>query len=130
MVLSATLVAAAVGAIIESATLPTVRDPVRYAGYVDARTIPPDAHFGWMHPPPGNGTVLINNELFPLSPASQFRNHNNLIVMPMTIIHPTYIVYTFNMYGSVHRVWLITEKEANAIKERRRQKEDKFFAPH
>ena len=117
MPLPASFIASIVSAIIEtavqSATAPT---PQTYESYITKRVLPPEAKTGVMLPPPGNGTVTIDGAAHKLSPAAQFRNVQNLIVQPMTIQGQRDIVYINDSYGSVFRVWMLTQAEISAIR--------------
>ena len=115
MSLSATLIASVVSAILEVATQPAARDPVIYENYVLNRRLPPQVKYGKMQPPKGDGFIFVNDKQLQLSPLAQFRNQKNLIVMSMSIQDPSSVLYVFNSYGSVHRVWMISKEEAEFI---------------
>ena len=116
MPLSTSLIASIVSAVIEtvvqSAGAPA---PETYENYVIQRKLPPEAKLGVMMPPPGNGTIVIDGTLHRLSSVAQFRNPQNLIVQPMTIQGSNNIVYVNDAYGSVYRVWMLTQAEMSAI---------------
>ncbi|MDR2787648.1 MAG: hypothetical protein LBD06_04675 [Candidatus Accumulibacter sp.] len=122
MPLSASLVASIVGAVIETiAQSPQPPDaPITpYDTYVARRALPPEAKVGFMRPIAGNGLIVIDDKNLPLSPVAQFRNQKNLIVMPMTVQRPSNVIYINNNFGSVHRVWLIGQAEADALRKDR-----------
>ena len=77
------------------------------------RTLPPEAKLGFMQPPLGDGLVVIDGNPLPLAPAAQFRNQQNLIVMPMTIQSQREVVYLADANGAIFRVWMISPVEAS-----------------
>ena len=115
MPLPASLVASIISAIIESASQNTGVDPAQYDTYIAERKLPPEAKQGVMFPPPGNGTVVINGQSLVLSPVAQFRNQQNLIVMPMTIQEKKDVVYITDTSKAVFRVWMISSAENSAL---------------
>lgn len=119
MPLPASLIASIVSAVIEtvaqSANTPA---PQPYENYIIQRKLPPQAKLGVMDPPPGNGTIVIDGVTHRLSPIAQFRNTNNLIVMPMSIQGNKDIVYINDSYGSVYRVWMLPPAEMAAIRQK------------
>ena len=62
-------------------------------------------------------TVTIDGVEHVLSPIAQFRNTQNLIVMPMTIQGKKDIVYINDPFGAVFRVWMVTAADISAIKQ-------------
>ncbi|MDR0378486.1 MAG: hypothetical protein LBI62_00805 [Candidatus Accumulibacter sp.] len=119
MSLPASLVASVVSAILETIVPSADAPAARYDAYVVRRTLPPEAKLGFMQAPVGNGVIVIDGENLPLSPVARFRNQENLIVMPMSVRQPSNVVYLNDNYGTVHRVWLISQAEADAIKKDR-----------
>jgi hypothetical protein len=116
MPLSSVLVASIVSAVIETVAQSAGSvDAARYHSYVAKRMLPPEAKVGFMQPPPGNGTIVIDDRRLPLSPVARFRNEKNLIVMPMSLRQPSNVVYLNDNFGNVHRVWLISQAEADSI---------------
>ncbi|EXI82003.1 MAG: hypothetical protein AW10_00831 [Candidatus Accumulibacter appositus] len=83
-----------------------------------ARLLPAKAKMGVMLPPTGNGYVTINDQQWRLAPTAQFRNRQNLIVMPMQIQNAEEVVYLPNASGAIHRVWMLTSSEASAPRPR------------
>ncbi|MDR0578019.1 MAG: hypothetical protein LBI87_10925 [Candidatus Accumulibacter sp.] len=119
MPLPAPLIASVVSAIIETVVQSSQTDPAsvaRYESYVARRALPPEAKVGFMQPPAGNGVIVIDDQSLALSPIAQFRNRQNLIVMPMSVQQPSNVVYVNDNFGSVYRVWMISEAEADSIK--------------
>ena len=98
------------------AKCPDFVEGAMYETYIINRTLPPEAMRGVMLPPQGDGTLIINGKELALSPAIQFRNQKNLIVMPMTIQDKKDIIYLTNASGAVHRVWMLTPAEISALK--------------
>ena len=116
MPLPASLIASIVSAVIEAATPSSSVSTAQYDSYITKRTLPPEVLLGVMLPPPGDGTIIINGHVLPLSPVAQFRNQQNLIVMPMAIRQSTDVVYINDTFGAVHRIWLISQAEAESLK--------------
>ena len=117
MPLPASLIASIVSAVIEAASQnASTTSAAQYEHYAVTRTLPPEAKLGIMLPPPGNGSVIIDGKTLNLSPVAQFRNQQNLIVMPMTVQQSSDVVYINDTFGSVHRIWLISKAEAEALK--------------
>ena len=116
MALPAPLVASIVSAVIEAVVpSPGASAPQQYETYVAKRTLPPEAKVGVMLPPKGDGSIVIDGQILTLSPVARFRDSRNLIVMPMTLQQPSNVVYLNDNFGAVHRVWLISQAEADSI---------------
>jgi hypothetical protein len=58
--------------------------------------------------------VEIDGERMRLSPGAQIRNQNNMIIMPVSVPPGTLVKYTLDGLGQIHRVWVLTPKEAAA----------------
>lgn len=112
--LIASIVSAVIETVVQSASAPVPRQT--YENYIIQRKLPPEAKLGVMEPPPGNGSIIIDGQTHRLSPIAQFRNTNNLIVMPMSIQGSKDIVYVNDSYGSVYRVWMLPPAEMAAIR--------------
>ncbi|GHU37853.1 hypothetical protein AGMMS50256_36340 [Betaproteobacteria bacterium] len=117
MPLPAPLIASIVSAIIETAASSPEVSTTQYNTYVVKRILPPEAKVGFMQPPPGNGSIVIDDQRLTLSPIAQFRNEKNLIIMSMSIRQPSFVVYINDNFGAVRRVWLISQAEVDSIKE-------------
>ena len=119
MPVPASLIASIVSAVHEAATQSSTatQNPQMYESYVIKRTLPPEAKLGVLAPPTGNGKVTIDGVEHVLSPIAQFRNTQNLIVMPMTIQGKKDIVYINDPFGAVFRVWMVTAADISAIKQ-------------
>ena len=116
MPLPASLIASIISAILESASSGSTAPEVPYDTYVTQRKLPPEAGIGRMLVPTGDGTLTIDGQSMKLSPAVQFRNEKNLIVMPMSLQNPADVVYLKDRSGAVHRVWLISQAEADSLR--------------
>ena len=116
MPLPASLVASIVSAVIEMVSQTSTVSTTQYDTYTTKRTLPPEVKLGDMQPPPGDGTIIINDHTLQLSPVAQFRNQQNLIVMPMAIQQSTDVLYINDTFGAVHRIWLISQAEAESLK--------------
>jgi hypothetical protein len=117
MALSAPLIASIVAAVLET-VVPSSGALVasrQYESYVAKRILPPEAKVGFMLPPQGDGSIVIDGQTLMLSPVARFRNSRNLIVMPMALQQPSNVVYLNDNFGAVHRVWLISQAEADSI---------------
>ena len=113
MPIPSSLIASVVSAVIEAAMQNASPEAAAQ------RALPPDAKVGVMLPPPGNGTVTIDGKLLALSPVSQFRNRQNLIVMPMTIQGKNDVVFLTDASGAVHRVWMLQPTEATTYPQKK-----------
>jgi hypothetical protein len=113
--LVASIVSAIVETVVQSSGVSTA-DPAQYDSYIVKRTLPPEAKVGFMQPPPGNGTIVIDDKNLALSPVAQFRNEKNLIVLSQSLRQPSNVVYINDNFGNVYRVWLISQTEADSIK--------------
>ena len=119
MPLPTALVASVVSAVLEmtgQSVAPDAQSQRDFDQFIASRRLPPQVKLGIMIPPVANGQVTINDQPQPISPATQFRNRQNLIVMPMTIREKQDIVYLNDFQGNVHRVWMIGPDELEAIK--------------
>ena len=117
MALPAPLVASIVAAVIESVvSLPDATALLPYETYLATRSLPPEARLGFMLPPSGDGSIIINGQNLALSPVARFRNSQNLIVMPVAVQQPSNVIYLYDNFGAVHRVWLISQADADSIR--------------
>ena len=119
MPLPASLIASIVSTILEMAAQNAAieaQNQRNYDVFVVNRTLPPEAKVGVMQPLAGDGKIIIDDKTLPISPATQFRSRQNLIVMPATIQEKQDIVYLNDFQGIVHRVWMISPAELEAIK--------------
>ena len=116
MPLPAPLVASIVSTVIEMLSQSSTVSTAQYESYVAKRLLPPEAKVGLMLPPEGNGLIVIDGKNLTLSPVAQFRNQQNLIVMPMAVQQSSNVVYLNDTFGSVYRIWMISQAEADSIK--------------
>jgi hypothetical protein len=116
MPLSSALVASIVSSIIETVVQSPGAPVAPYDTYVARRTLPPQAKVGLMQPIAGDGWIVIDDQRLRLSPVARFRGQNNLIVMSGTVRQPSNVIYLNDNFGAVHRVWLISQAEADSIK--------------
>ena len=116
MPLPAPLIASIVSAVIETVSQYSPVSTAQYDTYIAKRTLPPEVKVGFMLPPPGDGSIIINGHTLTLSPVAQFRNRQNLIVMPMAVQQSSDVVYLNDTFGAVHRIWLISQAEAESLK--------------
>ena len=109
------LIPAIISSIIESAVEQAMAPPPVPPGPAVGiiRNLPAAAKVGEMMPP-SLGVVQIDGQLLPLSPAAQFRDQQNLIVMPSAIQQPVRVRYLTEPSGAVWRIWLLTPAELAA----------------
>ena len=77
------------------------------------RNVPPAAKRGEMGAPVGEA-VSISGRLLRLSPATQIRNQQNLIVMPETLrgmAGTVTVRYLLDLQGNLARIWILTPQE-------------------
>lgn len=115
MPLTTSLVAAVVSAILETAIQGAATDPAQYETYTIERKLPPEAHVGMMQPIKGDGFIEISGKSLRLSSVARFRSQQNLIVMPASIQKEEAVVYLFDNYQNVSRVWLLRPGEIKPV---------------
>ena len=115
MPLPASLIASIVSAVIETVSQNAAVSTAQYDTYIARRVLPPEVKTGVMQPPPGDGSIIINGSALTLSPVAQFRNQQNLIVMPMTIQEQKDVVFITDASGAIYRVWMISPAEISAL---------------
>ncbi|MDR1935617.1 MAG: hypothetical protein LBS49_08570, partial [Candidatus Accumulibacter sp.] len=116
--LSSALIASIVSAVIETVVQSpqTQNAPAgRYDSYIAKRTLPPEAKVGFMQPPTGNGVIVIDDQRLRLSAVARFHNQQNRFILSQSIQQPSYVVYVNDTYGNVHRIWLISQADADSI---------------
>ena len=74
------------------------------------RALPADAKLGEMQPP-WQMQVQIDGQRFQLSPGAQIRNELNMIILPEMVLAPVKVRYQTDLFGSVHRVWILSAAE-------------------
>jgi len=110
--IASALIGSIINAIVDSVAAvppPVVPTPI---GLV--RALPAEAKRGWMQPP-GLGEVVIDGKTQRLSPATQIRNGENMIVMPGMIRERVMVKYTLDPMGAVQRIWILTPAEVAAV---------------
>jgi len=75
------------------------------------RTIPPDAKRGSMRHVQ-DMVVEIDGQRVYLSPGAQIRSPSNTIVLPTALPPDSPVKYQVDDAGKVHRVWILTPREA------------------
>ena len=110
------LIPAMIGSMIESAADQPAPRPVMPAPTVISvgRSIPADALFGEMVSPMLGMTVQINGVVRPLAMAAQFRNEQDIAIMPGRIQRPVMVRYLVDSTGTVYRVWILSPAELAA----------------
>ena len=58
--------------------------------------------------------VEIDGQRMRLSAGAQTRGQDNLIIVPMSLPPGALVKYTLDGTGQIHRVWMLTPKEAAA----------------
>jgi len=110
--IASALIGSIINAIVDSAAAvppPVVPTPI---GVV--RALPAEAKRGWMQPY-GFGEVIIDGKTYRLSPATQVRNGENMIVMPGMIRERVMVKYTLDPMGAVQRIWILTPAELATV---------------
>lgn len=103
------LLPALVGTVINA--IQSAPEPPQEPQFPVLRAVPVEATRAEMYPP-SSGVVLMNGKQLSLSPASQIRNAQNLIVVPSALQEPVLVKYLTDSNGSVHRVWILSAEEA------------------
>ncbi|MBZ0125769.1 MAG: hypothetical protein K8F32_05305, partial [Rhodocyclaceae bacterium] len=72
--------------------------------------------------PPSNGYAQFGSETLRLSASLQIRDTQNRIVMPMAMQGSVPVLYKLDEYGTVQRVWVLTQEEAEVADQLIKQK--------
>lgn len=118
---------------IVSAIISSIIDSILESAMAPAPLPPPSAPPGIVRPPlqqgplavmtpPSNGFARFGGETLRLSASLQIRDVQNRIVMPMSMQGPVPVLYKLDEYGTVQRVWVLTEEEAEIADQLIRQK--------
>jgi hypothetical protein len=118
---------------IVSAIISSIIDSILESAMAPAPLPPPSAPPGIVRPPlqqgplavmtpPSNGFAQFGGETLRLSASLQIRDVQNRIVMPMSMQGPVPVLYKLDEYGTVQRVWVLTEEEAEVADQLIRQK--------
>ena len=116
-----------------SAILSSIIDSILESAATPAPLPPPTAPPGIVRPalqngplavmgPPSNGYAQFGDKTLRLSAGLQIRDTQNRIVMPMSVQGPVPVLYKTDEYGSVQRVWVLTQEEAEVADQLIRQK--------
>jgi len=73
--------------------------------------------------PPSNGFAQFNDQTLRLSASLQIRDTQNRIVMSGTLQQPVPVLYKLDEYGTVQRVWVLTQEEAEVADQLIKQKQ-------
>jgi hypothetical protein len=118
---------------IVSAIISSIIDSILESAMAPAPMMPPTAPTGVVRPslengplavmtPPSDGFAQFDSETLRLSASLQIRDVQNRIVMPMAMRQPVPVLYKLDAYGTVQRVWVLTQEEAEVAEELIRQK--------
>lgn len=118
---------------IVSAIISSIIDSILESAMAPAPLPPPSAPPGIVRPPlqqgplavmspPSNGFAQFGSETLRLSASLQIRDVQNRIVMPMSMQGPVPVLYKLDEYGTVQRVWVLTEEEAEVADQLIKQK--------
>ena len=118
---------------IVSAILSSIIDSIFESMMAPAPVLPPSAPPGLVRPaldrgplavmtPPRDGFAQFGDERLRLSASLQIRDIHNRIVLPMSMQAPVPVLYKLDEYGTVQRVWVLTEEEAEVADQLIRQK--------
>lgn len=118
---------------IVSAILSSIIDSILESAMAPAPALPPSAPPGVVRPaldqgplammtPPSNGYAQFGSETLRLSASLQIRDIHNRIVMPMSMQAPAPVLYKLDEYGSVQRVWVLSQEEAEVADQLIKQK--------
>jgi hypothetical protein len=75
-----------------------------------------------MMTPPSNGYAQFGDKTLRLAASLQIRDTQNRIVMSGTLQQPIPVLYKLDEYGSVQRVWVLTQEEAEVADQLIKQK--------
>ncbi len=113
---------------IVSAIISSIIDSIIESAMTPSALPPPSAPPGVVRPalqngplavmtPPSNGFAQFGSETKRLSASLQIRDTQNRIVMPMAMQGPVPVLYKLDEYGTVQRVWVLTDEEADVAEE-------------
>ena len=108
---------------IVSAIISSIIDSILDSAMSPAPATPPSAPAGIVRPslqngplavmtPPSNGHAQFGDKTLRLAASLQIRDTQNRIVMSGTVQQPVPVLYKLDEYGSVQRVWVLTQEEA------------------
>ncbi len=79
--------------------------------------------------PPADGYAQFGSRTMRLSASLQIRDTQNRIVMPMSMQNPVPVLYKIDEYGTVQRVWVLTQEEAEVADQLIRQRSQTAAPP-
>ena len=118
---------------IVSAIISSIIDSILESAMTPAPVVPPGAPPGVVRPalqngplammgPPSNGQAQFGDQTLRLSASLQIRDTQNRIVMSGSLQQPVPVLYKIDEYGSVQRVWVLTQEEAEVADQLIKQK--------
>jgi hypothetical protein len=118
---------------IVSAIISSIIDSILESAMTPTPMVPPSAPPGVVRPalqngplammsPPNNGYAQFGSETLRLAASLQIRDTQNRIVMPMAMQNSVPVLYKLDEYGSVQRVWVLTQEEAEVADQLIKQK--------
>lgn len=118
---------------IVSAILSSIIDSILESAMTPAPVLPPSAPPGIVRPalqngplavmgPPNNGYAQFDDKTLRLAASLQIRDTQNRIVMPMAMQNSVPVLYKLDDYGSVQRIWVLTQEEAEVADQLIKQK--------
>ena len=118
---------------IVSAIISSIIENILEAAMAPAPALPPSAPVGIERPalqngplatmsPPNNGYAQFNDQTLRLAASLQIRDIQNRIVMSGSVQQPVPVLYKLDEYGSVQRVWVLTQEEAEVAEQIIKQK--------
>jgi hypothetical protein len=108
---------------IVSAIISSIIDSIIESAMTPTPVVPPSVPSGVVRPslqngplavmtPPSNGFAQFGDKTLRLAASLQIRDTQNRIVMSGTLQQPIPVLYKLDEYGSVQRVWVLTQEEA------------------
>ena len=118
---------------IVSAIISSIIENILESAMAPAPAMPPSAPVGIVRPalhngplatmsPPNNGYAQFNDQTLRLAASLQIRDIQNRIVMSGSVQQPVPVLYKLDEYGSVQRVWVLTQEEAEVAEQIIKQK--------
>lgn len=119
---------------IVSAIISSIIDSIMESALAPPPPLPPSVPAGIVRPalqtgplatmsPPSDGYARFGDKTLRLSASLQIRDTQNRIVMPMAMRDSVPVLYKLDEYGSVQRVWVLTQEEAEVADQLIRQKQ-------
>lgn len=119
--LATSLISSIVASILESGDAPSADMPAEQPGVASIavfRAFPEQALVGRISGPPQNSYVNIDGKVLRVVPATQFRDENNRLVLPVSLRFTgnRIVRYQLDVSGNLWRVWFLTQTEIAALK--------------